>query len=226
MKRIFYSYLPSPPVFFLPLILLAGKVGQAKGAPESKSGMTPEVKVAPDVKGDGKSRIAVIDMERAIAQTEEGLRAQAKLKSEFDTRQRELNEKQQKLAKEKENLDKQMSNPPRNDESRKKLQAQLEIWQRDSADLQAKFMAYSSQLDADRAKAINPIYNEIKDVLAQIASRDGYDLVVEERSAYYYKRYMNITDQVVQNYNQRKKVTPSTPPSPSHVNPSPSFRPK
>ncbi|MFO0671172.1 MAG: OmpH family outer membrane protein [Polyangiaceae bacterium] len=52
-------------------------------------------------------KVAVVDVQRAVMQTEDGLRAQATLKKLFDSRQQELNKKQQELGKQKEELDKQ-----------------------------------------------------------------------------------------------------------------------
>ncbi|HEX7671847.1 MAG TPA: OmpH family outer membrane protein, partial [Polyangiaceae bacterium] len=52
-------------------------------------------------------KIAVVDTQRAVMETEDGLRAQATLKKHFDKRQRELDDKQTSLQKEREDLEKQ-----------------------------------------------------------------------------------------------------------------------
>src|SRR5438309_1113967 len=52
-------------------------------------------------------RVAVVDVQRAMLQTEDGLRVQATLKKEFDKKQIELNKKQTDLQKQKEDIDKQ-----------------------------------------------------------------------------------------------------------------------
>ena len=44
-------------------------------------------------------RVAVVDTQRAVMETEDGLRAQATLKKLFDKRQRELDQKQKDLQK-------------------------------------------------------------------------------------------------------------------------------
>src|SRR5215831_495023 len=51
-------------------------------------------------------RVAVVDTQRAVAETEDGLRAQATLKKLFEKRQRELDQKQKDLQKEGEDLQK------------------------------------------------------------------------------------------------------------------------
>src|SRR6266478_2641410 len=52
-------------------------------------------------------KFAVVDVQRAVMQTEDGLRAQATLKKLFDNRQQELNKRQVDLQKQKEDIDKQ-----------------------------------------------------------------------------------------------------------------------
>ena len=52
-------------------------------------------------------RVGVVDVQRAVMQTEDGLRAQATLKKLFDAKQVELNRRQADLQKQKEDIDKQ-----------------------------------------------------------------------------------------------------------------------
>src|ERR1700722_15981147 len=52
-------------------------------------------------------KVAVVDVQRAVMQTEDGLRGQVTLKKLFDSRQQELNKRQQELGHQKEEIDKQ-----------------------------------------------------------------------------------------------------------------------
>ena len=54
-----------------------------------------------------QAKVAVVDVRRAVLETEEGLRVQATLKKLFDSRQVELDNKQRALQQEKEALDKE-----------------------------------------------------------------------------------------------------------------------
>ncbi len=56
-------------------------------------------------------KVAVVDLQRAVMQTEDGLRAQATLKKLFDNRQLELNKRQTELQKQKDDIDKQSKSP-------------------------------------------------------------------------------------------------------------------
>ena len=52
-------------------------------------------------------KFAVVDVQRAVMETEDGLRAQATLKKFFDKRQQELDGKQNELQKQREDIEKQ-----------------------------------------------------------------------------------------------------------------------
>src|SRR5215831_16465143 len=54
-----------------------------------------------------QSRVAVVDVQHAVMQTEDGARAQATLKKLFDRRQQELDAKQQELSRAREDIEKQ-----------------------------------------------------------------------------------------------------------------------
>ena len=51
-------------------------------------------------------KVAVVDTQRAVMETEDGLRMQATLKKVFDSRQRELDKKQEDLQKERDDIEK------------------------------------------------------------------------------------------------------------------------
>src|SRR5580698_4225127 len=71
-------------------------------------------------------KMAVVDVQRAVMQTEDGLRAQATLKKLFDNRQQELNKRQTDLQKQKEELDKQSRVL-----SQTALQKKVDEWQKE-----------------------------------------------------------------------------------------------
>src|SRR3954468_4333190 len=74
-----------------------------------------------------QSKVAVIDVRRAVLETEQGLRVQATLKKLFDNRQVELDGKQRQLQTDKENLDKEAQSGKT---SKEQLQKKYENLQR------------------------------------------------------------------------------------------------
>src|SRR6476620_6143688 len=80
-------------------------------------------------------RVAVVDTQRAVMETEDGLRAQATLKKLFDKRQRELDQKQKDLQKEREDIEKNKDKLAPD-----AMQKRAENWQREMAQVQAVFV--------------------------------------------------------------------------------------
>ena len=87
-------------------------------------------------------KIAVVDVQRAVMQTEDGLRAQATLKKLFDSRQQELHKRQQELGKQKEEIDKQAKVL-----SQAALQKKVDDWQKQMVELQQTFVEYNKELE-------------------------------------------------------------------------------
>src|SRR5262245_24806029 len=56
-----------------------------------------------------EGKLAFVDLQRALEETEDGKKAKSKLKSDFDRKQKELDDKQEELKKMKEALDKKAS---------------------------------------------------------------------------------------------------------------------
>ena len=95
-----------------------------------------------------QSKIAVVDTQRAIMETEEGLRMQATLKKVFDSRQRELDKKQEELAKERDDIEKQ-----RDVLSKAALAKRVDKWQREMVQLQQVFVDYNKELQKKQGEA-------------------------------------------------------------------------
>ena len=80
-------------------------------------------------------KVGVVDVQRAVSQTEDGLRAQNTLKGMFDNRQQELNRKQTDLQKQREDIERQAKVI-----SKDSLQKRLDDWQKQMLELQTTFV--------------------------------------------------------------------------------------
>src|SRR5687767_15537079 len=101
---------------------------------------------------EAQAKIAVVDTQRAIMETEDGLRAQATLKKLFDSRQRELDKKQEDLQKEREDIEKQ-----RDVLSKAALAKRVDKWQREMMQLQTVFVEYNKELQKKQGELTQPI---------------------------------------------------------------------
>ena len=152
-----------------------------------------------------ESKIAVIDLARAIFETEDGLRAQAdlkkfqgKLQGDLEARQREFEAKRNAYEKDKAKMPKD------------KL-AQVE------ADLQQRILEMQSmQADAQRemqqqqSTKMLPIQQRVIGIVRRIAAQDGYDMVLEKSAVPYMRADLEITDRAIQMYNMGGEGAPAT----------------
>jgi outer membrane protein len=138
-------------------------------------------------------KIAVVDVQRAVMQTEDGLRAQATLKKLFDSRQQELNKRQQELGKQKEEIDKQAKVL-----SQAALQKKVDDWQKQMVELQQTFVEYNKELEKKQKEMTDPIFERVVGSIKRIAGTDGYDLIVDRATVAFSRSDLDLTDRVIQ----------------------------
>ncbi len=144
-----------------------------------------------------QSKIAVVDTQRAIMETEDGLRAAASLKKMFDSRQRELDRKQDELQKEREDIEKQ-----KDVLSQVALQKRVEKWQRDMIALQTTFVEYNKELQKKQGELTNSIFQKTMGLIRRLATSEGYDMIVDKQAVPYHRSDLDVTDRVITMYNQ------------------------
>ena len=142
-------------------------------------------------------RVAVVDTQRAVMETEDGLRAQATLKKLFDKRQRELDQKQKDLQKEREELEKNRAQI-----NTDAMAKRVETWQREMAQVQAVFVEYNKELQQKQNELTQPIVQKTVGIIRRLATQEGYDLVLERQAATYFRSDLDLTDRVITLYNR------------------------
>jgi len=159
---------------------------------------------------EAQSKIAVIDVRRAMLETEEGLRVQATLKKLFDSRQVELDGKQQKLQVEKDALEKDAQNGK---VPKEQLQRRFENLQKQAAELQAIAMDYQREMQRKETEMTTPIYQRIIGIIRRIAAQDGFEIILEKTAVPYMRADLEITDRAIQMYNggQASDAGPAKP---------------
>jgi outer membrane protein len=141
-------------------------------------------------------KFAVVDVQRAVMETEDGLRAQATLKKFFDKRQQELDAKQTELQKQREEIEKQSKVI-----SQQALQKRMEDWQKQMLELQTVFVEYNKELQKKQGELTQPIYGKIMGMLRRLATQDGYDAILEKQAVPYMRNDLDLTDRIIQMYN-------------------------
>jgi len=162
------------------------------------------------------SKIAVIDLARAIFETEDGLRAQAnlkkvqaKLQGDLEAKQREFMSKRDAYEKDKA----KMSND-------KRAQVEADLQQR-IVEIQTMQMDSQREMQRQQSEVMLPIQQRVLGIVRRIAAQDGYEMVLEKSAVPYMRADLEITDRAIQMYNvggdggpAAGKPGPATTPAP------------
>ena len=138
-------------------------------------------------------KMAVVDVQRAVMQSEDGLRAQATLKKLFDSRQQELNKRQTDLQKQKEEIDRQKTVL-----SQQALQKKVDDWQKEMVELQQTFVEYNKELEKKQKELTDPIFERVLGSIKRLAGQDSYDLIVDRATVAFARGDLDLTDRVIQ----------------------------
>jgi len=143
-------------------------------------------------------KIGVVDMQRALMETEDGRKAKNQLKSLFDQRQKTLDKQQNDLKSMKDGLEKQ-----RDVLTREVLAKKLEEYQKAFAALQTTYMEFQRELAAKEGELTKPILERMQRVMKRIGQADGYSLIIErgEAGVVYVPSTYDLTDLLIQRYN-------------------------
>jgi outer membrane protein len=150
-------------------------------------------------------KVAVVDTQRAIDQTEDGMRATATLKKVFDSRQQELSRKEAELMKQREELDKQSRVL-----SQAAIQKQVETWQKQMLELQTTYVEYNKELQKKQRELLLPVQEKVMNAIKLLANHDQYDMIVDKAMVAFVRGDLDLTDRIIQMANNGS-VAPPTP---------------
>lgn len=142
-------------------------------------------------------KIAFVDLQRALEETKDGQAAKAKLKSDFDQKQKELDAKQDELKKMKEDFDKKSA--LMKEDAKQKMQQDM---QQRLMQLQETYARLQGDLQKKEADATRGILAKLSSVVQKIAEREHFMLVLERSSSVVYGQpSLDITNEVIRTYN-------------------------
>jgi len=154
--------------------------------------------VAP--KAFAQTKIAVVDLQRALMETEDGRRAKRRLERLFKRRQKSLDAAQTKMKQMKEDIERQQKAGVITDEA---LQRRMEEFQKAYIELQSQYSEYQRELAAKEAELTGEILERMQAILRRIGQAEGYTLILEanEGGVVWVPGNLDITDQLIQRYN-------------------------
>lgn len=169
------------------------------------------------------SKIAVIDTQRAIMETEDGLRVQATLKKLFDQRQSDLDVKQRKLQDDRDALE---AEAKAGKTSKEALQKKYETLQQQAADLQGQLVDAQREMQRKEKEMTTPILQGMLGIVRRIAAQEGYDMVLDKSVAPFFRAELELTDRAIQMYNGTTGASdPAKAPAATPAAPKPGAKP-
>jgi beta-hydroxyacyl-ACP dehydratase FabZ len=137
-------------------------------------------------------KVAVVDVQRAVMQTEDGLRAQATLKKLFDSRQQELNKRSRSWQAERRHRQagqSALAGSP---------QKKVDDWQKQMVELQGTFVEYNKELEKKQKELTDPIFERVLGAIKRIAGQESFDLIVDRATVAFSRSDLDLTDRVIQ----------------------------
>lgn len=145
-------------------------------------------------------KIAYVDLQRALEETDEGKKAKAKLKADFDKKQKDLDARQEELKKMKNDIDKQTSIL-----KQEALQAKQGELQQKLMNLQETYMRLQKDLQEKEAAETSRIFKKMKGIIATIAETEKVTYVLEANSGILYAPpALDLTNELIRKFNSGK----------------------
>ena len=147
-------------------------------------------------------KVGLVDLQKTLQSVESGKSAKAALEKEVNTKKASLEKQQAQLQKDAEEFEKKAA--ILNDTAKAQKQQEL---QKKFAELQKA--AAESQMDLQKRERelTKPIIDDIRAIVEVIGKEKNYNLVFEknESGVLYAQNSEDITDQVIERFNKKKK---------------------
>jgi outer membrane protein len=144
-------------------------------------------------------KIAYVDMAQALNDVEDGKVAKAKLKADFEGKQKKLDEMQTQFKAKQEEFEKKKA--MMKEDARQAKRDELE---KDFVQLQQTYAQLQRELIDAEGKITQEIAEKLKKVIEKLGDRDSYTMILNiGDTVLYYKRHQDITADVVKEYNRQ-----------------------
>jgi outer membrane protein len=169
--------------------LLIAVAGIVAGAPEARAATEP-------------TRIATVDMQKALQTVDSGKKAKSQLEKDFNTKKKELQTEESAIKKMTEEFKKQSL--VMNDEARAKKQGELQERIMKFQELTARSQAEIQQKERDLTQ---PIVTKLRTIIAEMAKKKDYNLVLEknENQVLYSQEKDDLTSEVISAFDKQSK---------------------
>ena len=151
-----------------------------------------------------QTKLAIIDIQRAVLNTAEIKKAQAELETKFRPRQVELQKLEQELQQVQAQIQSGKLTPQQEADLQAQGQRRQREYQRKSEDLQA-------DVDRERTDILQRSGQRMTEVVKKLAEERTLDVVIDVSNAVYFKPALDITADSTTAYDKTYPVAPATP---------------
>lgn len=147
-----------------------------------------------------EEKIALVSLQKALNEVDEGKNAKAKLKKDFDAKKKQIDDMKTQLQTMSQDLDKQKMVL-----SQDALKSKTQELQTKYMDLQTKASQYEQELKTQESASAQKILGALRQIVNTISSQDGYTLVIENstETVLFSKNAVDITAKVISAYNKK-----------------------
>ncbi len=153
-------------------------------------------------------KVAVVDLQRALNETEDGRRAKANLKKLFKQKQKIIDDKTVELKTLQDEIEKNKTVW-----SQDALRKKLEDYQQRFVQVQSTYVEYQRELGAKEVEFTQPILERMQRIIRRLGQAEGYTLITERSGVLWIPSNLDLTDNIIQRYNSGEGRDEATPPA-------------
>jgi outer membrane protein len=160
--------------------------------------------------------VVFVNVDSVVKDCDEGKAADLVLKAEQAKRQDEIGTREAEIKKLQDDLEKQAKAF-----SAAAIEKKAAQYQQAVIDYQNLVIKFNKDLEAKDRELFDPIEKRVKQLLRDIALREGYDMILNKKSVPYGRKDLDLTDKVTQEYNKAYPAKVSAPPPKKGAPPKP-----
>jgi outer membrane protein len=145
-------------------------------------------------------KIGFIDVQRVIAESQPGKRAKDRFQAQVKKAEADIQKERQEIDRLKADLDKK--GPLLKEEERRNLEADF---QKRAVNLQRTMGDYQQELRQKEGEMMSEILKDLESVVSDLGKAEKFTLILERAQILYSDQGIDITNKVIENYNNRVK---------------------
>lgn len=149
------------------------------------------------------TKVATVDMQKALQTVDAGKKAKGQLEKEFNTKKKMLDDEQNAIVKLEGEFKKQTM--VLNDEAKEKKAQEL---QERKFKFQQQLMRSQTEIQQKEAELTAPIVKNLREMAKDVANKKGYQMIIDrsnEQTVIFFTEKDDLTDELIKAYNAKNK---------------------